>query len=316
MLIRQYPSVTLDSPFWPLISSMVPNPDPSVKPVTIRNLATMYSGMQTPPDEGPLTGDLWTYLNTYLAMPLVGTPGVTYSYNNENFTILQGVIEQVTGQDYVAWVTANVVVPAGINTTIFNATPDPQTTATLLYSGPTDTRTGDYFSALEFVAPGGWVSNAQELIKVMLALRNTGVIPAAAVSEMLTGGIGWFSYAGAYGTYYNKNGGLSSGATPPQTLNTCIVRLAEGYDIALVVNTQPPIDVVNLCSQAFDSRGLLTTDQPPAIAAVIGAASYLPQAAPATYCSIQGAGFTNQPATDWSSPSPARRCPPPSKASA
>ena len=80
---------------------MVPNPDPSVKPVTLRNLATMKSGMLTPPDEGPLSGDLWSYLNTYLAQPLVGIPAVTYSYNNENFTILQGVIDQVTGQDYV-----------------------------------------------------------------------------------------------------------------------------------------------------------------------------------------------------------------------
>ncbi len=126
VLIRKFPSVTLDTPFWPLISSMVPNPDPSVKPVTLRNLATMKSGMLTPPNEGPLSGNLWPYLNTYLAQPLVGTPGVTYSYNNENFTILQGVIDQVTGQDYVTWVTQNVLVPAGIDTSIFNPTPGPE----------------------------------------------------------------------------------------------------------------------------------------------------------------------------------------------
>ena len=107
-LILKYPSVTLDTPFWPLISSMVPNPHPSVKTVTLRNLVTMKSGMQTPPNEGPFYGNLWPYLNTYLAMPLVGTPGVTYSYNNENFTILQGVFDQVTGVDYVTWVTQNV----------------------------------------------------------------------------------------------------------------------------------------------------------------------------------------------------------------
>ena len=35
----------------------------------------MKSGMLTPPDEGPLSGDLWSYLNAYLAQPLVGTPG-------------------------------------------------------------------------------------------------------------------------------------------------------------------------------------------------------------------------------------------------
>jgi uncharacterized protein (TIGR03437 family) len=34
---------------------------------------------------------------------------------------------------------------------------------------------------------------------------------------------------------------------------------------------------------------------------VAGAATYLPKAAPAAYCSIVGAGFTDQPATDWGS---------------
>jgi uncharacterized protein (TIGR03437 family) len=301
LLLLKNPSVTLDTPFWPLISSMVPNPNPSVKAVTLRNLAAMKSGMLTPPDEGPLGGDLWPYLNTYLAQPLVGTPGVTYSYNNENFTILQGVIDQVTGQDYVTWVTQNVLAPAGIDTSIFTATPDPIATATLLYSGPSDTRDGDYFGPLDFVAPGGWISTAQELLKIPLALRNTSVIPAAAISEMLNDGIGWFSYAGNFGTYYYKDGGLHSAETPPQTLNTCIVRLAEGYDIALVANTLPPIDVVNICASAFDSRGLRVTDLPPAIATVIGAATYLPRAAPAAYCSITGAGFTDQAAIDWSS---------------
>jgi uncharacterized protein (TIGR03437 family) len=309
VLMQQKPSITLDMPFWPFIASMVPNPDASVKVVTLRNLATMMSGLLTPPNEGPLSGDLWPYLNVYLAGPLVGTPGVTYSYNNENFTILQAVIEQVTGQDYVAWVTRNVLVPAGIDPSIFNATPDLSSNATLLYSGPNDPLPGGYFSALNFVAPGGWISSANQLLNVLLALRNTSVLPSAAISGMLTGGIGWFPFAGNYGTYYQKDGGLFDGLTPPQTLNTCIVRLAEGYDIALVANTQPPVDVVSICADAFDSRGLLTSDLPPAIAAAIGAASYLPQAAPASYCSVTGSGFTDQAATDWSGSITASRLP-------
>jgi uncharacterized protein (TIGR03437 family) len=269
--------------------------------VTLRNLATMKSGMATPPNEGPLSGNLWPYLNTYLAQPLVGTPGVTFSYNNENFTILQGVIDQVTGQDYVAWVTQNVLIPAGINTAIFNASPDPPATATLMYSGPGDSLAGGYVGPLNFVAPGGWISTARELLKILLALRNTSVLPAAAIGEMLNDGIGWFSFAGNYGTYYQKNGGLGNGLTPAQTLNTCVVRFTEGYDIALVANTAPPVDVVNICAGAFDSRGLLTTDLPPAITGVIGAATYLQRAAPTAYCSIIGSGFTDQPATDWGS---------------
>lgn len=300
-LVLQYPHITLDSPFWPLISSMVPNPDPSVKTVTLRNLATEMSGLMTPPDEGPLNGNLWPYLNTYLSQPLVGTPGVTYSYNNENFTILQGVIDQVTGVDYVTWVTQNVLVPAGIDPSIFSATPDPSSSATLLYSGPNDPLPGYYFAAFDFVAPGGWIATAAELLKIPLALRGTSVVPANSVNDMLSGGIGLDPpVVGNWGTYYQKNGGLSNGNTPPQTLNTCIIRFTEGYDIALVANTHAPADVVSICSAAFDSRGLLTSDQPPAISTIVGAASYLPKAAPAAYCSILGSGFTDQQAMEWS----------------
>jgi len=299
VFVLKYPHITLDSPFWPLIASRVPNPHPSVKTVTLRNLATMMSGMATPPVEGPLFGNLWPYLNTYLAQPLVGTPGVTYSYNNENFTILQAVIDQVTGQDYVAWVTENVLTPAGIHSSIFNATPDPSTKATLLYSGPNDTRPGGYYPAINFVAPGGWISSASELLKIPLALRGTNVIPASSVSDMLTG-IGLDPpYQGNYGTYYKKNGELENGATTPQILNTCIIRFPEGYDIALVANSHAPVDVVDICCRAFDSRGQVTTGETSAIAAVVGTATYLPKVAPGGYCSIIGAGFTDQPEAYW-----------------
>jgi len=302
VLIREYPGVTLDTPFWPLIASMVPSPDPSVKVVTLRNLATMMSGMSLPPgSEGPVTGDLWPYLNTYLSQPLVGTPGVTFNYSNTNYTILQGVIDRVTGQDYVTWVTQKVLVPAGINPSIFNATPDPQATATFSYSGPSDPRPGNYWPALSFVAPSGWISTANELLKILLAMRNTSVLPASTISEMLNDGIGWFPFSGSYGTYYEWNGSLINGLTPAQANNTCVVRLAEGYDIAMVANCATPVSVVDICAGAFDSRGLLTTDLPPAIATVISAAALLPKAAPAAYCSIMGSGFTDQAATGWGS---------------
>jgi uncharacterized protein (TIGR03437 family) len=298
VLLLKYPSVTLDTPFWPLISSMVPNPDPSVKPVTLRNLATMKSGMLTPPNEGPFYGNLWPYLNTYLAMPLVGTPGVTYSYNNENFTILQGVIDQVTGQDYVTWVTENVLVPAGINTAVFNPIPDPQASATLSYAGSNDPDNGYYWQQINFVAPAGWIAPSQELIKIPLALRNSSVLPTSSISEMLNDQIGCFQYVGSFGTNYGKNGDIYNNG---QSANTGIMRFLEGYDLAIVANSQPPVDILTLCLQAFNSRGLLAADSPPAISTVIGAATYLPKAAPGAYVSIVGAGFTDQPATDWTS---------------
>lgn len=299
VLLLKYPNITLDTPFWPLISSMVPNPDPSVKSVTLRNLVTMYSGLQTPPNEGPFYGNLWPYLNTYLAMPLVGTPGVTYSYNNENFTILQGVIDQVTGVGYATWITENVLIPAGIDTSVFSPIPDPQTTATLSYVGPNDSNPGDYWTQIDFVAPAGWISSSTELLKVVLALRNTSVLPTSSISEMLNDQIGCFIYSGAFGNNYGKNGDIYDGSG--QTTNTGIMRFLEGYDIAIVSNSGAPIDILQQCNLAFNSRGILAADAPPQISTIIGGASYLPKASQGAYMSITGAGFMNQPATDWSS---------------
>ena len=44
----------------------------------------------------------------------------------------------------------------------------------------------------------------------------------------------------------------SNGLTPSQQLNTCLVRLGEGYDIALIANSQAPVDVVSQCVAAFE----------------------------------------------------------------
>ncbi len=256
--------ISLDAPFWPLIQSMVPNPDASVKTVTLRNLAEMKSGMFQEVGEGPLTppagfSDIWAWLKSYLSKPLVGTPGVTFFYDNTNFTILQGVIQVQSGMAYTDFVTKYVLVPAGIDPTIFNATPDSSTIATLQYSGPQDTRLGNYWGPFEFVAPGGWISSARELIKILVAMRGTSVLPADVVSEMFTDLIGWDgTIVGNFGTYYHKNGGLSNGLTPSQELNTCVVRLAEGYDIALMANshaTDRRSDSVRQCIRFSRSSG-------------------------------------------------------------
>jgi len=305
VLLLQQPQITLDTPFWPLIQSQVPTPDPSVKVVTLRNLATMMSGMVQEPNEGPISppnGDFWAYLNTYLAQPLVGTPGVTYYYDNTNFSILMGVIEQVSGMAYVDFVTQYVLTPAGIDTSIFNATPDPQSTSSLTYSGPDDTRPGFYWGPIGFIGAAGWISSARELVKLAAALRGTSVLPAAVISEMLNDGIGWYSVSGNFGTYYDHNGSIGNGLTPAQRLNTCIMRLGEGYDIALVSNSIAPVDVTSLCIGAFQSRGLAAAQLPAnavTVTSVVHAASFEPAAAPGAYAAVIGSGFGG-PAQDWS----------------
>jgi CubicO group peptidase (beta-lactamase class C family) len=225
-LIQQHPSVTLDSPFWPLIQKMVPNPDPSIKVVTLRQLADQMSGLQPNNGDGPLnppapTTDIWSYLVSYLAQPLVGTPGQTYNYNNTNFTILQGVIDQVAGVDFVTFAAQYILTPAGIDNSIYNAAPDPSTTATLGYVNAADTTTGAYFGPFDFVAPGGYITDIREMIKILIALRGISILPQSVVTQTLTGLIGWDgSVTGNFGAYYQKNGGLTDDDTPAHQMGS------------------------------------------------------------------------------------------------
>lgn len=300
-------NLSLDQPFWPLIKSQVPSPDPSVKTVTLRNLATMMSGMTEEPNEGPISppagATFWSYIAAYLAKPLVATPGVTYYYDNTNFSILQGVIEQVSGMTYVNFATKYVFTPAGIDPNILNATPDPQASAALTYSGPNDTRPGYYWGPIGFIGPAGWISSARELVKLLAALRGTSVLPAAVVSEMFNDGIGFYTNIGNFGTYYQHNGSIGNGLNPSQRLNTAFMHLGEGYDIVLLSSSVAPVDVINLCQGAFDSRGIPIANLPanlPSITSIVHATSFLPKASPGAYVSIIGSGFTTQ-TMDWTS---------------
>jgi len=114
--------------------------------------------------------------------------------------------------------------------------------------------------------------------------------------------IGWDgSTVGNFGTYYYKNGRLTNGLNPPQQLNTCIMRLGEGYDIALMANSEGPLDVTTQVVNAFEARGVPLSAEPgnaPYIISVVQGASFLPNCAPGGYVSIIGAGFQG-PAVNW-----------------
>lgn len=298
LLCARY-SLSLDAPFLPFLSHRITNAHPTVAAVTLRQLATMTSALQPLPNEGPLDGDLWPYLNSYLSQPLSGTPGVDYNYNNNNFTILQGVIQEVSAIAYTDFVFQNLLPLAGMDPLIFNAAPDQTDLAALSYSGPNDPAAGQYWKPFRFVAAGGWVASASEVLKLPIALRGSSLLPQTTVSQMLNDGIGWYSASGSFGRYFHHNGGLGNGRSPSQQLNTCIVRLGEGYDIALVTNSQPPADVVSLAIGAFESRSLPAADAPPALTAVVHGASFLPTGAPGAYMSIVGSGLIDQDPIDW-----------------
>jgi uncharacterized protein (TIGR03437 family) len=272
-------------------------------------------GTEGPPDLPSGDATIWTEIDNYLAMPPYGPPGVSYYYDNTNFAILQGVIDQVSGTDYTAWVTNNVLIPAGMDPSVVNAAPvSPESAAPLIYSGPGDKTPGYQYGEFTLVGVSGWVSSARELVKLLAALRGPALLPQPIVSEMFADSIGWnlpgnvppasapAPYIGNFGTYYWKEGGLTENG---QSLSTFLVRLAEGYDLAVLINSgkSAPTSINQICFNAFDARGVSAANLPEGgslVQAVVNAASYAPGACPGAFVAVLGSGFTTQPATDWS----------------
>lgn len=52
--------------------------------------------------------------------PLLGEPGTVFSYCNEGFGLLTRVIELASGQDYVTFVTENILEPLGMRRSVFH----------------------------------------------------------------------------------------------------------------------------------------------------------------------------------------------------
>jgi CubicO group peptidase (beta-lactamase class C family) len=248
--------------FYPYLASRVPAAGPGIDTIKAEDLLSMKSAMVR---DGTLKDDLWTFLNAYLQRGLVkgATPGVTYAYSNTNFTILQGLIDLAVSDlpppqneppytGYVDYVQRAVLTPMGIDTNKFTAKPDARPTATLYYSGADDLTRGHYWPPFSFIAPGGWVANAGELLKFLIGIRNNTVLSPQLTERMFTESLGWYTWNGKYGQYYHHNGGLFDGANPRQGLSTGIVHFTNGYDAVLLTNS-PHKGIIKLMVQAFET---------------------------------------------------------------
>lgn len=255
--------ISIDDPFYPLVKSQIPTVGPGVSTITIRNLLQMKSGLT--PDGTLFTPDIWSFLRTYLAAQNVpsSAPGNVSAYSNTNFTILQALIDVLTGHGgtnpsyYPTYVSDNVLPPMGINLSIFNPNPDPSSTAALSYSSGTDTLHGMYWPPINCIAAGGWISSARELIKFLAGVRNNVVLAPTTTQLMLNEDLGWYTYDGVYGQYFHHNGGLLNGLSPAQGLVTGIMHLSAGYDALLLVNSwgvPAVVDTIGLIVKAFETR--------------------------------------------------------------
>ena len=104
--------LTLDDRVVTLLPQHAPvAPDERLARMTVRHLLTMSGGHDPEPTVIDTPGD---WVATFLATPLVHEPGERFVYNTPGTYVLSAIVQQVTGQHLLDYLTPRLLEPLGI----------------------------------------------------------------------------------------------------------------------------------------------------------------------------------------------------------
>lgn len=110
MRLVEQGKLSLDDP----VTKFIPNAPPAWRAITVRNLATHTSGIGQPPDIGPAVVRTADAMALVLQTPLTSKPGVAARYGSMDFTVLQDILERVSGKPFATLLHDELLVPAGL----------------------------------------------------------------------------------------------------------------------------------------------------------------------------------------------------------
>ncbi len=178
---------SLDQPFWPFIRRFVPNPNPAVKRITIRQVLMHRSGF-------PGHGDIATHkeLAQLLRRPLAGDPGTHFDYHNNNYYLARVLIEEIAHESYPRYVQKHVLEPMGIRDM---ATRSERHGPICGYSDDdADAGKPGYpfaWDCTRWAGGAGWYGTVDDLIKFMHGLREQKVLSPRATAILFKDALGF-----------------------------------------------------------------------------------------------------------------------------
>ena len=185
---------------WKLPASQLPGP----KTVTVRQLLTHTSGIGTHNGElyDPSKPPLPTLLSDLdgvapsrtPAVRIESPPGSKFRYANGGFVVLQLLIEDVTGESFVTFVTRTVIRPAGMTRSSYDVPLSDQlaTQAATAYLGDHAIPPRKYYNP--GAAAGGLWSTATDMAKLLVELqqeydgKSSRILKQATIRQMLIPG--------------------------------------------------------------------------------------------------------------------------------
>lgn len=176
--------------------------------VTIRQLLSHTSGFSTLQGNQPFAGDrgkdeLASRVDQIAEIGPANQPGQGWEYSNVNYQVLGRVIEAVSGQEYQAYVTANILEPVGMENSFVSDGEVHESMATGHTSWFTSKRALGARATDRATAPqGGIVASATDLARYMTMMMNgeDDVLSAEGKAQMMrpasaaspSYGFGWF----------------------------------------------------------------------------------------------------------------------------
>jgi len=165
--------------------------------VTLRHLLSHTSGVGEYLDDDAdadtyiLPGSMHTYLTPedfvpLLDVPMLGTPGKEFFYNNGGFVLLGLIAQRASGIDYQDLVRQRVFQPAGLTHTDFLRSDELPGTAAIGYLYEDGARTNIFHLPIQGSADGGAYTTVADLVQFWTALAAGRIVPSELVEMMTT----------------------------------------------------------------------------------------------------------------------------------
>lgn len=206
--------------------------------VTVRHLLEMTSGIgdffgqryaDTPKDR---IRDLVDYLPLFASDSLAFEPGTSSAYSNGGYVVLGLIVEKASGQTYFDYVREHICAPAGMESTghLEADVPVPDVASGYTHAWGQEERRGEprrnniYTRPARGSSAGGGYSNADDLLRLVLALKAGKLSAPEASREVSEGGIAVAGGAPGISAYLEAQPGV-------------------GYTTVVLSNYDPPAAV-------------------------------------------------------------------------
>ena len=160
------------------ISDHLPGVPENCRGITIKHLLQHTSGIPGT-NYGPHSKDIAVITQTYLQGGPQAKPGTRFEYWNQGYALLAAIIAKVTGQSYQEAMQDLVFRPAKMNASCFNGDKPPKSLEVSIGKSirgadrsALDHPYGDFYG-LQYQGMGGMVSNAEDMVKFIKALRKS-----------------------------------------------------------------------------------------------------------------------------------------------